>query len=598
MKELKRTHNCGDLSVKEIGKEVKLCGWVNSFRDHGGIIFLDLRDRSGIVQIVFSPEEKELFDSANRLRDEYVIAVKGIVRKRPKGSENPNLKTGEIEVKISSLKILNEAKTPPIYISQETETDELLRLKYRYLDLRRKKIKENIILRDKITKKIRNFFDGEGFLEIETPMLIKSTPEGSRDFLVPSRLNPGKFYALPQSPQLFKQLLMVAGFEKYIQIVKCLRDEDLRADRQPEFTQIDLEMSFIEEEDIYNIIEKMLSFVLKEVLNIKIDLPFPRLTYNKSMNLYGTDKPDIRFDLKIIDLSDTVLSCGFKIFSDTINAGGKVKCINFKNAEKYNIFWSRTSLDKLTEEIIKLGAKGLAYFKITKEGIESPIAKFFDEQILKNIKEKMDAKDGDLLLFQADKNEEKVNLTLGNLRNFLANEIKKTDEDFIKDELKFVWITEFPLFIYSEEEKRLVARHHPFTSPFEEDISFLDKEPEKVRARAYDLVLNGEELGGGSIRIHKTDLQKKMFDILKISEQEAKERFGFLLEAFEYGAPPHGGIALGLDRFIMILTKSESIRDVIAFPKTQSGICPLTSAPYSVSEKQLKELSIKLDKKI
>ncbi len=582
-----RTHTCGELRKKDIEKEVILCGWVNSRRDHGGIIFVDLRDKYGVTQIVFDPKNnKEAHKTAESLSREDVIKINGKVRARGKGLENPKIATGEIEIIVNKIEILNKSETPPIEIDDRIEINEDIRLKYRYLDLRRPKMQKNLEVRHRAIKIVRDFYDKEGFIEIETPMLAKSTPEGARDYLVPSRIKPGKFYALPQSPQLFKQLLMVSGCDRYFQIVKCFRDEDLRADRQPEFTQIDVEMSFITEEDIYEIHERLFKKLWKEILNVEIEIPFKRIKYKEAMDKYGTDKPDLRFDLTLVEVTDIVKDSDFEIFKNNIKEGGIVKAINVKNAKI-----SRKEIDELIEFVKIYSAKGLAWMKVKENKLESSIAKFFDENIQKRLIERLKAKNGDLLLFVSDKKHFIVNDALGNLRVHLAKKL-----NLIKpNTYSFVWVTDFPLIEYDEDEERHVAVHHPFTSPKEEDIPLLDKEPEKVRARAYDLTLNGVEIGGGSIRIHKKELQKKIFKILSISEEEAEKKFGFLLEAFKYGAPPHGGIAFGMDRIAAILTGNESIRDVIAFPKTKNAESLVDGSPSEVNEKQLKELHIKLD---
>ena len=577
---LKRTHYCGELNKDYLGQEVIVCGWVNSRRDHGGVIFIDLRDREGILQVVFDSG----FEIAHKLRSEYVLAIKGKIRMRPPGTENPHLKTGEIELVAGSAKLLNASLTPPFEICKIPKTSEEIRLKYRYLDLRRPYLLKNFLLRHKVNKLIREFLDRCGFLEIETPILTKSTPEGARDYLVPSRVNPGNFFALPQSPQLFKQLLMIAGIDKYFQISKCFRDEDLRADRQPEFTQVDLEMSFVEEEEIFTLIEEMLVFIFKQLLNKKIQIPFPRLSYSETMEKYGTDKPDLRFGLELVDISQEISKCQFKVFKEAMEKGGRVKGIRVKGD------FSRKEIDEMTSWISSFGAKGLAWMKVTSDTLESNITKFFLKEELQEIKDKMKAEENDWLLFVADI-PEVVNSALANLRIYLAEKRNLIP----KDSFQFAWIVDFPLLEYNKEERRLQTLHHPFTSPKEEDISFLKKSPNKVRSRAYDLILNSYELGGGSIRIHNATLQREIFEILGISDKEAEEKFGFLLEALDYGAPPHGGIALGLDRLIMLLVGADSIREVIAFPKTQKAFCHLTKSPSSVTEKQLKELHIKLD---
>ncbi len=584
---MKRTNTCGELTKKDNKKGVTLCGWLNSRRDHGGIIFIDLRDRYGITQIVLDPKhDKEAHKKAEHLSREDVLQVKGKVRLRGKGLENPKLITGDIEVIIDDLEILNKADTPPIEIDQRIEINEDMRLKYRYLDLRKPNMQKNLRIRHTAIKAVRDFYDSNGFLEIETPMLAKSTPEGARDYLVPSRVNPGKFYALPQSPQLFKQLLMVSGCDRYFQIVKCFRDEDLRADRQPEFTQIDVEMSFIDEEDIYTTHEELMKQIWKKTLNIDIKIPFKRIPYDEAMDKYGSDKPDIRFDLPLIDVTDILKNSDFKVFTDNIKSGGVVKAINVKNSPL-----SRKEIDELIEFVKIYDAKGLAWIKMTDKGLESSVVKFFSDAIQKEIIKKMDAKKGDLLLFVSDHKHFIVNDALGNLRLKLAKKLGLIP----KDTYEFVWITDFPLLEYDEDEQRHMAVHHPFTSPKDEDIKLLDKHPEKAKAKAYDLTLNGVEIGGGSIRIHKRDIQEKIFKTLGISDKEAKIKFGFLLEAFRYGAPPHGGIAFGMDRIAALLTDNESIREVIAFPKTKSAESLMDGSPSEVSEKQLKELNIKLD---
>ena len=583
---MKRTNTCGELTKKDNKKEVTLCGWTNSRRDHGGIIFIDIRDRYGLTQIVFDPKHnKKVHLEAEHLRREDVLQVKGKVRPRGKGLENSKLKTGAIEVLIDELNILNKAETPPIEVDDRIEINEDMRLKYRYIDLRKPKMQHNLEIRHRAVKAVRDFFDKEEFLEIETPMLAKSTPEGARDYLVPSRVNPGKFYALPQSPQLFKQLLMVSGCDKYFQIVKCFRDEDLRADRQPEFTQIDVEMSFIDEEDIYDIHERLFKHLWKTVLNKDIKIPFPRLPYQQAMDKYGTDKPDIRFGLELTDITDIVKNSDFKVFTDNIRSGGIVKAINVKSSPL-----SRKEIDELISFVQIYDAKGLAWMKLT-DKLESSIVKFFNNKIQKELIKKLKAQKGDLLLFVSDHKHFIVNDALGNLRILLAKKLNLIPTDTYE----FVWVTDFPLIEYDEDEQKHVAVHHPFTSPKDDDIKLLDKEPEKAKAKAYDLALNGIEIGGGSIRIHKKEIQEKMFTILGISQKEAHKKFGFLLEAFKYGAPPHGGIAFGMDRIAAILTGDESIREVIAFPKTKNAESLMENSPSEVDEKQLKELNIKLD---
>ncbi|GAW31315.1 aspartate--tRNA ligase [Carboxydocella sp. JDF658] len=583
----KRTMMCGSLRAADAGKEVILMGWVQRRRDHGGLIFVDLRDREGITQVVFSPEvDQEAFAKAEAIRNEYVIAVKGEVRLRPEGTVNPNLATGEVEVYAREVKVLNGAKTPPFYIQDNIDVDENLRLRYRYLDLRRPDMQRALGLRHRLVKTIRDYLDARGFWEIETPMLTKSTPEGARDYLVPSRVNPGKFFALPQSPQIFKQILMVAGMDKYFQIVRCFRDEDLRSDRQPEFTQLDLEMSFVEREEVLTLMEEMIAEVVRTTLGREVPTPFPRLTYAEAMARYGSDKPDTRFGMELVDLTDIAAGCEFKVFRAAADNGGVVKAINAKGCAHF----SRKELDELTQYVAIYGAKGLAYIQMTPEGPKSPIAKFFKEEELQAILERLGAETGDLLLFGAD-TPRIVADSLGHLRVHLAEKLGLIDPEA----MNFLWVVDFPLLEWDEEEKRYVAMHHPFTSPMDEDIELMDTDPGRVRAKAYDMVLNGVEIGGGSIRIHRRDVQEKMFRLLGLSQEEAVEKFGFMLEAFEYGTPPHGGIAFGIDRLVMLLAGRDTIRDVIAFPKTQSASCLMTGAPSEVSAKQLKELHIKLD---
>lgn len=585
MGKLRRTNMCGNLRKEDNGKEVVLMGWVQRERNLGSLIFIDLRDTTGISQIVFDDTlSKEQFKIAEKIRSEFVLAVKGKVRIRQ--SINNEIPTGEVEVLVEEFKILDESETPPIYIKDNDNVSETMRLKYRYLDLRKPSMQEKLKLRAKTARLMRNFLDENNFIEIETPMLTKPTPEGARDYLVPSRVNPGEFYALPQSPQLMKQLLMVSGMDRYYQIVKCFRDEDLRANRQPEFTQVDIEMSFVDVEDVISINEKLLYDLFKEIKGIEIELPIKRMTYKEAMERFGVDKPDLRFGFELKDISNIVKDSGFKVFSQTVENGGSVRGINVKG---YGDKFTRKNISSLEEYVKTYGAKGLAWIKITEDGITSPIAKFFTEEEMNNILEKMEGEKGDLLLFVADK-KSVVYDSLGNLRNEVAKRLDLIDDN----EMKLVWITEFPLFEYDEEENRYVAKHHPFTHPMDEDIDLLESNPEKVRAKAYDIVINGDEMGGGSIRINNSNLQKRMFSALGFSEEEAWDKFGFLLEAFKYGTPPHGGIAYGFDRLIMLLSNTSNIRDVIAFPKTQSATCLLTDAPTSVSQKQLEETHIKL----
>lgn len=589
MNGLKRTHYCGDLRIEQAGKQVVLMGWVQRRRDHGGLIFVDLRDRTGLTQVVFSPDlHKDAFLKAEGVRNEYVLAVQGSVRERPDGTVNPNLATGQVEVLAHELRVLNRAKTPPFYIEDGVDVDENLRLRYRYLDLRRPEMQEALALRHRAGKSVRDFLDEHGFLEIETPMLTKSTPEGARDYLVPSRVNPGRFYALPQSPQLFKQILMVAGLDKYFQIVRCFRDEDLRADRQPEFTQIDIEMSFVDVDDVLDLMEDMVARLCNEVAGLEIPRPFPRLSYREAMDRFGSDKPDTRFGMELKDISDIAAGCGFKVFASAVAGGGQVKGINATGCGSF----SRKEIDDLTAYAAIYKAKGLAYFILTEDGVKSAIAKFFNEQELSVILARMEAKPGDLLLFVADK-PQVVADSLGALRLHLGERLGLIPEDTYN----FLWVVDFPLLDYDQEEGRYVAMHHPFTSPRETDIPLLESDPGKVRAKAYDLILNGIEVGGGSIRIHRRDIQEKMFSAIGIGQEEAAEKFGFMLEAFEFGTPPHGGIAFGFDRLIMLLAGKKTIRDVIAFPKTQSATCLMTQAPGFVAAGQLKELHIKTDVK-
>ncbi|AFQ42974.1 aspartate--tRNA ligase [Desulfosporosinus meridiei] len=575
----------GELGLEKVGETVRLLGWVQRRRDHGGLIFVDLRDRSGIVQVVFDPERMGAgFTVAESLRSEFVVSIQGQVIARPEGMINPNLVTGKIEIVAYSLEVLNGAKTPPYYLVDQVDVDETVRLKYRYLDLRRPEMQSVFKIRHRVTQIMRNFFDSQDFYEIETPMLNRSTPEGARDYLVPSRVHPGEFYALPQSPQLYKQLLMVGGMEKYFQIARCFRDEDLRADRQPEFTQLDVEMSFVEVEDILPMMEKLMVKIFAEAVGKEVSIPFPRLTYKEAMDRYGSDKPDTRFGMELIDVGDLVGKSGFKVFANVVAGGGSVKCICAKGCAGM----PRREIDDLAKFVSTYRAKGLAWIVMAEEGIKSPIAKFFTEEEMAALIDLTRAETGDILFFVAD-TYAVVSDALGHLRLELAKRLGLIEEGV----LQFLWVTEFPLLEYDDEQKRHIAIHHPFTAPMDEDLPLLESEPLKVRAKAYDMVLNGTELGGGSIRIHRREVQEQLFKLLGFSEEEAVAQFGFLMEAFEYGTPPHGGIAFGLDRMIMLLTGKDNIRDVIAFPKTQSASDLMAHAPSPVADKQIKELHIR-----
>ena len=585
MKGLVRSARCGEFSIANVGQEVTVMGWVQKQRNKGGIIFVDMRDRSGLLQVIFEEADcgSENFAKAEKLRSEFVVAVTGVIEKRS-GAVNENLATGDIEVRAKSIRILSESETPPFTIEADSKTKEELRLKYRYLDLRRPDLQSNIILRSKIVSAMRDFMANEGFLEIETPILCKSTPEGARDYLVPSRVHPGTFYALPQSPQIFKQLLMCSGYDRYFQIAKCFRDEDLRAVRQPEFTQADMELSFVDVEDVIEVNERLIQHICKEAIGLDVSLPIPRITWQDAMDRYGSDKPDTRFGMELTNVTDVVKGCGFSVFTSAIENGGSVRGINAKGQAEM----PRKKIDALVEFAKGYGAKGLAYLAVLPDGTyKSSFAKFMTEEELKALVEAMGGENGDLLLFAADKNKI-VYSVLGALRLEVAKQMDIIDND----KFNFVWVTEFPLLEYSEEEDRYVAVHHPFTMPMEEDWQYIDTDPGKVRAKAYDIVLNGVELGGGSVRIHQNDVQEKMFEVIGLTKEEANDKFGFLLSAFKYGVPPHAGLAYGVDRFVMLLVKADSIREVIAFPKVKDASCLMTDAPNVVEQSQLDELSI------
>lgn len=583
---MRRTHTCCELGADDVGTEVVLMGWVQRRRDHGGVIFVDLRDREGITQVVFNPEvSPKVHEKAHVLRSEYVIGISGKVEKRLEGMTNPKLKTGEIEVFVTELKIFNAAETPPFIIEDNVDVSENIRLKFRHIDLRRTLFQNNIINRHKAAASVRQYLNNRGFIDIETPVLTRSTPEGARDYLVPSRVNPGLFYALPQSPQIFKQLLMISGFDRYYQIVKCFRDEDLRADRQPEFTQIDMEMSFVGEDDVMDVTEGLMTNLFRDVLNIDLKTPFPRLSYEDAVSRFGLDKPDIRFNLELVNISDIVENSGFKVFADVVKNGGIVKVLNAKGC----ISFTRKEIDDLTELVAVYRAKGLAWIKVHEDSWQSPIAKFFTEDEKKALTQRIDMEPGDLVFFVADQTKV-TNEALGSLRNFLGKKLGLVQENTFS----FVWVTRFPLLEYDENEKRYQALHHPFTAPLEEDYDLLEKNPLSVRSRAYDLVLNGSEIGGGSIRIHQRELQERVFEALGMDRKTYEEKFGFLLSALDSGAPPHGGIAFGFDRLVMILCGQSSIRDVIPFPKTQKAACLLTNAPSEADKAQLDELSLRI----
>ncbi|EKN64924.1 aspartate--tRNA ligase [Schinkia azotoformans] len=588
MSELGRSHYCGELREEHVGESVQLKGWVQKRRDLGGLIFLDLRDRTGIIQVVFSPEVsgEENVKIADRVRSEYVLDIKGKVVARAEGTFNNKIPTGTIEVLAEEIAIINASKTPPFMIEDDVDASEELRLKYRYLDLRRPEMFNTLKMRHQVSTTIRNFLDQHGFLDVETPILTKSTPEGARDYLVPSRVHEGQFYALPQSPQLFKQLLMVSGIDRYYQIARCFRDEDLRADRQPEFTQVDIETSFLDKEDLIALMEKMMTLVLKEVKGVNIQTPFPRMTYDEAMSRYGSDKPDTRFGMELVDVGELVKDTEFKVFANAISGGGQVKAINVKGAaEKY----SRKDIDALMEYVSRYGAKGLAWFKVEEDGLKGPISKFFNEDQQAGIQKTLEAEVGDLLLLVAD-SKQVVADSLGALRGKLAKDLQLIDEN----KFNFLWITDWPLLEFDADAGRYFAAHHPFTMPVREDLPLLETNPGQVRAQAYDIVLNGYELGGGSSRIYERDIQEKMFKVLGMPEEEAREQFGFLLDAFDYGTPPHGGIAIGLDRFVMLLAGRTNLRDTIAFPKTASASDIMTNAPSHVSHDQLLELNLQV----
>ena len=588
LENMRRTHTCCELGIDDVGQEVVLMGWVQRRRDHGGVIFVDLRDKNGLTQVVFNPAvDNKVHEKAQEIRNEYVLGVRGRVEERPEGMANPNLATGAIEVTVTELKILNTAKTPPFLIEDKIDVSEMIRLNFRHIDLRRPQLQKNIILRHKAALSVRQYLNQHGFLDVETPVLTGSTPEGARDYLVPSRVNPGQFYALPQSPQIFKQLLMMSGFDRYYQIVRCFRDEDLRADRQPEFTQVDLEMSFAGEDDVMGVTEGMLEHLFKDVMDLKLTLPFARLAYPDAVGRFGLDKPDMRFGLELVDISDIVESSGFKLFANTVKDGGIVKALNAKGC----IDFSRKEIDDFTDYVAVYRAKGLAWIKIREDAWQSPIEKFFSDSEKEALTRSLNIEPGDLIFFVADQ-PKIVNEALGHLRNLLGKKQSLIDEN----EYSFIWITHFPLMEYDENENRYQALHHPFTAPLEEDYGLLKDDPLAVRSRAYDLVLNGSEIGGGSIRIHQKNIQEKVFEALGMDQETYEKKFGFLLSALESGAPPHGGIALGFDRLVMILCGQPSIRDVIAFPKTQKAACLLTNAPAEPSKAQLDELHMRVRK--